>query len=62
MNSVVYYLSHVVPLVFCLAAIFFAVGVLIGRLVWGAYPKKTYRLEEENHRIRGELKRLNGTY
>lgn len=62
MNTVAYYLWHVVPIVLCLAAIFFVVGLLVGRLIWGSLPRKTFRLEDENHRLRVEIKRLNGTY
>ena len=62
MNTIIYYLSHVLPIVLGLAALFFIVGLLVGRLIWGSYPRQTHQVEDENDRLRIEIKRLNGTY
>lgn len=57
-TTVGYYLIHVLPFVFVIAGICFLVGAAIGWMLWGRLRERTYRVENQNDVLRGEIRRL----
>lgn|GEM_PF-4220945 len=57
-STIGYYLTCVLPIVFVLACVGFFIGVGIGWLLWGRLRERTYRVENQNDVLRGEIRRL----
>jgi|GEM_PF-4300936 len=55
MSPTAYYLSHALPIVLVLATVFFLLGLALGWLAWGSYPREATHLEQENEKLRREL-------
>ena len=57
-NSQFYFFLHVFPLALLIAALFFGLGVLVGRLLWRSRREEAERVERAIETLKEEKQRL----